>query len=129
MSLDMKVESSGPLFDGRAARDLDDTLDAWKKNLATVGAASLRQDMNATFRVQTPYYRLQVVAAPQSPDWKITDGGVIYGPWLEGIGSRNSPVTRFPGYGLFRKAVQKLGARADAIGQPIVAKFVARMNG
>jgi hypothetical protein len=32
----------------------------------------------------------------------------VYGPWLEGVGSRNFPVTRFRGYHAFRVAAQEL---------------------
>lgn len=36
------------------------------------------------------------------------DYQIVYGPWLEGVGSRNAPVTRFRGYASFRKAAQTL---------------------
>lgn len=51
------------------------------------------------------------------PVWKdqlsalITDGGVIYGPWLEGTSSRNE-TTRFKGYASFRKTVEWLSTQS-----------------
>jgi len=44
----------------------------------------------------------------------ITDGGVVYGPWLEGVGSRNE-VTRFKGYSSFRKTRDWLGGKIHDI--------------
>jgi hypothetical protein len=44
----------------------------------------------------------------------ITDGGCIYGPWLEGIGSRND-TSRFKGYSSFRKTAQWLQERIGDI--------------
>lgn len=58
----------------------------------------------------------------------IHDGGSVYGPWLEGQGSRNFPVTRFKGYDSAREAAEKVGAQADEIGEPVVVRFVEAMN-
>ena len=37
----------------------------------------------------------------------ISDSGVVYGPWLEGVSSRNQ-ATRFKGYAIFRRTRDKL---------------------
>jgi len=122
----MTVILSGPVFDGRAAKASDDALEDWKRTLATVGASMVRSNLNMVLRRQTPYYRLRVEAQPEHPDWKITDQGVIYGPWLEGTGSRNR-TTRFKGYATFRRTTQQINARAVALGQNIVAWYVDRV--
>ena len=38
---------------------------------------------------------------------RIHDSNVVYGPWLEGVGSRND-TTRFKGYAIFRNVKQGL---------------------
>ena len=124
----VSVQAHGPVFDGRAERELQDASDEWVRNLATTGASVVRQNMNASFRTQTPHARLLVEARPEAPGWMIWQQRLIYGPWLEGTGSRNR-TTRFKGYWSFRRAVSVINARAVAIGQPIVAKWVAKMNG
>lgn len=126
--MSITVDSSGPLFDGRAEREVDQAADEWEQRLAILGASMVRTNLNSVLRVQTPYYRLQVEASAEPPGWKIADGGVIYGPWLEGTGSRNR-TTRFKGYATFRRTVALINARAEAVGQPIVARFVNMMNG
>lgn len=43
---------------------------------------------------------------------QVSDSGLVYGPWLEGVGSRNYPVTRFKGYSTFRKVRQQIERKA-----------------
>ncbi len=43
---------------------------------------------------------------------EVHDSGIVYGPWLEGVGSRNFPVTRFKGYSTFRKVRQEIERKA-----------------
>lgn len=121
------VTEAGPVFDGRAEHYLQEASDEWVKTLALTGAVVVRQNMNTSFRTQTPHARLMVEAKPEAPGWKIWHQNLIYGPWLEGTGSRNR-TTRFKGYASFRRAVGVINARAVAIGQPIVARWVAKMN-
>ena len=54
---------------------------------------------------------------------------IIYGYWLEGIGSRNFPRTRFRGYRMWRDATQQIQKEAADIAQPAIEKAVARLNG
>jgi len=94
----------------------DTALDTWRTNLE----ANIRVNHNeyiSTTRVDVT-------------DTKATahDGGNVYGPWLEGQGSRNFPVTRFKGYDSAREAAEKVGAQADEIGEPVVVRFVEAMN-
>ena len=53
----------------------------------------------------------------------ITDGGEVYGPWLEGTSSRNQS-TRFKGYGTFRKTAQYIQKNL----RKIIAVPIARMK-
>lgn len=52
----------------------------------------------------------------------ISDSGVIYGPWLEGVSSRNQ-ASRYKGVGIFRKTRDKL--QRDALG--ILEKHIRRL--
>lgn len=123
----VEMSDSGPVFNGTAAREMKRTANQWTESLAKTGAADIRTTQNNTFRTQTPHARLQTEAAAEAPGWKIWDKDLVYGPWLEGTGSRNR-TSRFKGYGIWRAAAARIQQRAVNIGQPIIAKFVGRMN-
>lgn len=59
---------------------------------------------------------------------KISDGGVIYGPWLEGTSSRNQ-TTRFKGYGEFRKTYQMLEKEKGRVLSKHMSKVIRELNG
>lgn len=52
----------------------------------------------------------------------LTDGGVIYGPWLETGGGR------FPGYASFRKTKDYLQKQITGIANNVVKKMAGRLN-
>lgn len=121
------MEITGPVFDGRAEKMMRDASDESARSVAILGASMVRTNLNKVLRHQTPYYRLQVEAQPERPGWKITDQGVIYGPWLEGTSHRNQ-TTRFKGYATFRRTVQEINTRAGNVAAGVVARYVGRMN-
>lgn len=58
----------------------------------------------------------------------VDDGGIVYGPWLEGVGSRNV-TTRFKGYRMWRRTAQQMQrGGALAIAEPIVDRAVRELN-
>lgn len=128
MATDLIVIKTGPVFDGRAAIQLQRGCDAIGERVATLGAATIRTELNAVLRVQTPYYRLQNEARRDPPGWKIWDRGVIYGPWLEGTGSRNFPKTRFKGYATYRRMYQVINRRAGVIADYTMREYIPGMN-
>lgn len=121
------VQTSGPLFDGRADIALRHACEDAERTIAILGASMARQQLNRVLRKQTPYYRLQVEAQPEEPGWKVWDQDVIYGPWLEGTGSRNR-TTRFKGYFTFRLIAQKMNAMAAQICGRVIASYEARWH-
>lgn len=118
------------MLDGRAPSIVRSHCDEMGKDLAELGNVLVRANLNTSLRTQTPYYRTRIEAQREAPgQYKVTDQGVIYGPWLEGTGSRNFPKTRFKGYFTFRRTTQQLQARAVSSVEPIVRKLIARLNG
>ncbi len=91
-----------------------DAVDAVAERLLTV----VQGNMRTSFRHPTGYYYSRVVNERRgSRDRVVTDNGVIYGPWLEGVGKRNR-TTRFKGYANFRRAGQQVEREAPAIAGP-----------
>lgn len=112
------VSVEGPLWTGALQRAIDRGITEAKKDVATRGVVVVRTRMRASFR-----YRASVptgraarrVMVDNTSGTRVTDGRNIYTPWLEGVGSRNYPVTRFKGYFMFRLATQTLRGEAGAI--------------
>ena len=121
------VETRGPLFDGRLEKAVADAAETTEKRVATLGASMVRSRLNRVLKTQTPYYRMRVVAQPNRPGWKVTDQGVIYGFWLEGIGSRNYPVTKFRGYHTFLIVSGDLRSKATMIAEGIFVQYLGRL--
>lgn len=126
------VDTSGPMFDGRADRILDDFTDEAVWAVTKVGRGDLGVKFITHFKEPTGYYESQVAAVRgpyHSFQSHVHDGGVIYSYWLEGIGSRNYPVTRFKGYHSFRDVTAVLQAKAAPIAESVLPPFLARING
>jgi hypothetical protein len=127
MRLDVDVRNSGPVFDGRAeaaARSLGvDITNA----VAFAGYQMVQANLTQRLQHPTGYYQSQLHIVRYGLHAEVTDGGVIYGPWLEGTGSRNR-TTRFKGYRSFRKAIQRL--RADTTKHTVgpLRVFLQRAN-
>src|SRR3546814_20243239 len=69
----------------------------------------------------TTLFRSNVRITNVSGSPEVWDGGMAgprYGPWLEGVGSRNN-TTRFKGYHAFRKAADALDRRIEDMGDRI----------
>lgn len=122
------ISKTGPLFDGRAEAAVARAANDVEKSVATLGASMIRTRLNLVLTHQTPIYRFKVVPKQTFPGWKIWDQRMIYGPWLEGTGSRNR-TTRFKGYRTFRIMVIMIQDRANIIAPNIVAKYIGDMGG
>ncbi len=58
----------------------------------------------------------------------VHDNNVVYGPWLEGVSSRNDR-TRFKGYRMFRNARQTLQRIAKGVMNRRIAEAVRSLGG
>jgi hypothetical protein len=128
VEISTKVRTRGPLFDGRASRAAHDYAQQVKEDVADQLYEAVMRNLNSSIRHPTPYYETQITQDPDGDDIVVHDRGIIYGPWLEGTGSRNSPVTRFPGYHSFRRAGEEVNRGAKAIAERILRRFLPRMR-
>lgn len=58
---------------------------------------------------------------------RIDDGRSVYGPWLEGTGSRNQ-TTRFKGYHIMRDAAAQLQRKAKGIMGAVLDNLIRRLR-
>lgn len=128
MAVEIRVRTSGPVFDGRAHRAVAAFLLAATGAVAGEGVNLVQAAGRASYKHPTGYYEGHIVTDMAQPDSTIVwDSDVVYGPWLEGLGSRNSS-TRFKGYATFRKTTPVLAKRAGPIAYRILDRYVSRMN-
>lgn len=128
--MSITVRMSGPLFDGRAARAMQDACDDAREDIAEYAEERVLADATGHFRQSTGYYASRITTTRVSGEVSLVhDQGVVYGPWLEGVGSRNSPVTRFPGYGHWRRTKQAAQTAAPGLAERAVRRHLPAMGG
>ena len=139
MELTTKVELTGPLFRGVAPRILRQVTESAVKDLTEAGESflllRLRPRPSGVYKTaqeagkekSVGNYARNIQSVVKNLTGELSDGGVIYGPWLEGVGSRNKSA-RFKGYFSFRAAKQLVEKRVDRTINQYLGKFVRRMN-
>lgn len=123
------VRFEGPLFDGSAQRTITTLVDEISGALGTEGKRRVLAGLDATLRRPTGAYRSRVsLYGPVAGQARVHDRNAIYGPWLEGTGSRNA-TTRFKGYRNFRAATQQLQAGAALLAADVVNRRIGELGG
>ncbi|SFY52048.1 hypothetical protein [Streptomyces sp. F-1] len=125
IEFDARAVARGPLFDGRTLKALHAYKDEISLRIAEEGEKLVRQRLHVVLKNPTGYYESQISVDRAGDGYRVSDSNVIYGPWLEGIGSRNSPVTRFPGYATFRRTKPLVDQRARQIAVQLLARYKA----
>jgi hypothetical protein len=133
----VSISQLGPLF------EQPDRIVNYHINVMTSKLAD-EAEMAVKFQGQSSF---RYVAAPPTGEWarsvksrvaaaigelkayEVHDSGIVYGPWLEGVGSRNAPVTRFAGYSMFRKVAQQIERKAPDMLLPEINKLTKDLGG
>ena len=122
----ISVTKHGPLFDGRAQAALTAYVRAAEGVVADEGVNRVQARLGSVLKNPTGFYESSIVTDRASVGEVIHDG-TAYGPWLEGVSSRNQS-SRFKGYHMFRLVTQQLDRSAGGIAQRVLGPFLARMN-
>jgi hypothetical protein len=123
------IDASGPVFDGRGEQITEDLAAEAVDVVAEAGEEQVTRLMRIYFRNPRPVYWDRVITShPAYLTAIVHDQGCIYGPWLEGVGSRNA-TTRFKGYRHWRTTRAELASRVDTIVGPTVDRHVDRLRG
>lgn len=116
LSVRTSTRYSGPLFDLRARRVFNSFRDELEEDYAEFVLDHVKDTFHASFKNPTGFYESNVrITSSGNEVWDGGWAGPVYGPWLEGVGSRNA-TTRFKGYHAFRKAADALERRAEEMG-------------
>jgi hypothetical protein len=140
MAQGITVEVKGPLFK-KGNRIVNDVTHQLVQRLVELG----EQKLDTTLRPRpsgvylsvqearrgqatTGNYRRNINGTVQGLRGKIDDGKVVYGPWLEGVSSRNR--TRgFKGYASFRRTSQWIQSRVRPEAKKMLRIYARRLNG
>lgn len=114
-----KTTSGGSLFDGSAERAIGRAADDAERVVAREGERMVRLRLGTVLRRPTGRYMSRIRTVRRGGVSEVNDSGIIYGPWLEGTGSRNR-TTRFKGYFTFRTVSQQLDRRAGRLAEPVI---------
>ncbi|MFI9235770.1 hypothetical protein [Streptomyces sp. NPDC053079] len=125
----IEIRTTGPLFDGRAARAIAAYCDDAREEIAEYAETLVLNELGHVLRHPTGYYESRVETERLSADTsRVHDNGVVYGPWLEGVGSMNAPVTRFAGYSHWRRMKEVVQGQAPAMAQRILQRHLPGMR-
>lgn len=119
----MTVTETGPIFDGRLERAVAVGVDEAEQAIAQDGVNITRTELAHVLQHPTGHYQGVIQTERAMSDWAVTDGGIVYGPWLAGVSQRNRS-TRFKGYAHWRRASQRLQARAADVASPIIMRRI-----
>ena len=123
------IKISGALLTGGALPAIDNFVTEAVYQVGAQGLADWHAGLDASLQHPTGHYESQLMLDVQSPDVVVLhDQGMVYGPWLEGTGSRNR-TTKFKGYKQARLAAQGLGRKVPTVVAPYLELLVRRLNG
>lgn len=123
------IRTEGPVFTGEAEAGIAAIGEEIRTAVADVAMTDLAAAFAGSFQHPTGHYESQIQTDTSVRETTtVWDGGVIYGPWLEGTSRRNE-TTRFKGYRSFRKVTQGLNrGKAAAIATQILAYRMGRLT-
>ena len=104
---DINIITEGPIFDGRIVSHIKSGIEEAIHDIAPYVHDELVDVLKRSFKNGTGAYVSRIDTTFVNSSLAVDDGGSVYGPWLEGVGSRNA-TTRFKGYASFRRTAQKL---------------------
>jgi hypothetical protein len=127
--MNVNITQKGTIFDAasskaaarRAVIDINEAL-------AQEGVDRVRRRLGQVLQNPTGYYQSKIQVERRQIYRGFSDGGVVYGGWLEGLSTRNR-TTRFKGYQTFRIIKQELEREKINIAEPHVARMVRELGG
>jgi hypothetical protein len=129
VEISVTADVEGPFFrHPHRQRVMSEFLDEATLKVAGAGKADVDATLHRVLRNPTGYYQAHIAIRQFAAAAVIHDSKVIYGRWLEGVGSRNYPVTRFKGYFTFKQVHGRLEAKAGEIAGHVLHQYVRRLQ-
>lgn len=111
MRINVDITTRGAMFTAAARPIVDRNVDMAAGTLADEAAERIRNRLRSVLKNPTGRYESSIRTRRDGAVAEVTDSGIIYGPWLEGVSSRNTR-SRFKGYATFRRVEDSM--RVDA---------------
>lgn len=125
--LNINVRLQGPTVQGLAVPMLEGMLDVALVEVASYTQHEVSMELMQVLQHPTGYYESRIKTDRVSAEqYSINDSQVIYGPWLEGVSSRNAS-TRFKGYATFRRVRNRMAQKASAIVEAALGRSIGRL--
>lgn len=126
--VNVKTEQRGAIFKAAstkaaAQRMITNINDA----IAQEGVNRVLTRLRVVLQHPTGYYESRIMVMRGQAYRGVSDSGVAYGGWLEGISPRNS-TTRFKGYHTFDTVMKSLAQDKEALAAGAVAKFIDELS-
>ncbi len=125
--MSVTVTNSGPVFDGRGPAAMRDFADDLGREVADEGVGTVRAEFAKVVQHPTGRYSRSIHRTSYGSRHVVDDGGMVYGPWLAGVGSRNAR-SRFKGYAHWRRALQRLDRRVTPVAQKLMPRLLGRLR-
>lgn len=122
-SQSVEFTQRGPFFDKNLVKLSQEFADQASKLVAEHAVNMVTSRLDQVLQHPTGYYRSHIKTDRMSDGWRMSDSNVIYGPWLEGVGSRNA-TTQFKGYSTFRRVFQEISGIVDRTIEPARVKYM-----
>lgn len=121
------VTVTGPFFT-QGAKPVQQAIEDTIRDIVEQGEKVVKAQLYPGHGLITGHYRRSVIGEMQdSRHGRIHDSDVVYGPWLEGVSSRNQS-SRFKGYAMFRNATQQLQRESGTILKKHLSRAMQRLN-
>ncbi len=123
----VQVRLIGPVLNGQSPPIIKDAINNAIGDLVAEGESKVKVQLYPGHGLVTGHYRRSIHGETFTLRGRIHDSNVIYGPWLEGVSSRNQ-TSRFKGYAAFRNARQQLDRIARTVLRNRVLQAIARLR-
>lgn len=126
-AVQVTVTFHGTVLQGLSAPFVRAACQAGQQAVAEEAVNRIHARLGDVLQHPTGYYESQITTDRSVEEVHVTDSGVVYGPWLEGTGSRNQS-SRFKGYRTFRIVTQRLRSDAGAIARTAMTPILEGLN-
>lgn len=122
-----KSRVGGPISSGRMQKDVAAYEHDCAREIAEMAEGVWVHNLEGSIRHPTPHYWTRIDTRELSPTrYEVHDHGIVYGPWLEGTGSRNAPNSVFPGYRSLARAKEMAKRRRGGVARRILREYRSR---